>query len=121
MAHPGTAADEFAVRYYRWSLEDCRREIREDFPLLRTVKSSLAIRALAYLESFPGDDRLRVATGLVRRCHRKALEITGESWTVHDEAIHLAVHRVLQPAFLSRAETPENKRALLGYFYREHP
>lgn len=25
----------------------------------------------------------------------------------------------LKPAFLSRAETPENKRALLGYFFRE--
>ncbi len=33
----------------------------------------------------------------------------------------LAVHRVLQPAFLSRAETAENQRVLLGYFYREHP
>ena len=32
----------------------------------------------------------------------------------------LAVSRVLQPAFLSRAETAANKRALLGYFYREH-
>jgi hypothetical protein len=32
----------------------------------------------------------------------------------------LAGHRVLQPAFLSRAETAVNKRALLGYFYREH-
>lgn len=32
----------------------------------------------------------------------------------------LALHRVLQPAFLSRAETAENQRALLGYFYREH-
>lgn len=32
----------------------------------------------------------------------------------------LAVHRVLQPAFLSRAETAANKRALLGHFYREH-
>ena len=31
----------------------------------------------------------------------------------------LAVHRVLQPAFLSRAETAANQRALLGYFYRE--
>jgi len=31
------------------------------------------------------------------------------------------VHRVLQPAFLSRAEIAGNKRALLGYFYREHP
>lgn len=32
----------------------------------------------------------------------------------------LAVHCLLQPAFLSRAETAANKRALLGYFYCEH-
>jgi len=32
----------------------------------------------------------------------------------------LAVRRVLQPAFLSRAEMAANKRALLGHFYREH-
>ena len=32
----------------------------------------------------------------------------------------LAVHRVLQPAFVSRAEIAANKRALLGYFCREH-
>jgi len=32
----------------------------------------------------------------------------------------LAVYRVLQPAFLSRAEMAANKRALLGHFYREH-
>ena len=38
----------------------------------------------------------------------------------HNRQRFLAVHRVLQPAFLSRAETAANKRALLGYFYREH-
>lgn len=32
----------------------------------------------------------------------------------------LAVHRALQPAFLSRLEMAANKRALLGYFYREY-
>jgi len=32
----------------------------------------------------------------------------------------LAVHRILQPAFLSRAEMAANKRALLGHYYREH-
>ena len=31
------------------------------------------------------------------------------------------MHTALQPAFLSRSETPERKRDLLGYFYREHP
>ena len=110
MAHPGTAADEFAVRYYRWSLEDCRRETRENFPLLRTVKSSLAIRALAHLESFTGDDRLRVATALVRRCHRKALEITGESWSAHDEEIQQAYMRA---ARIPRPEEEWYRQALL--------
>lgn len=31
----------------------------------------------------------------------------------------LQVHAALQPAFLSREETSENKRQMLGYFYRE--
>jgi hypothetical protein len=31
----------------------------------------------------------------------------------------LRVHAALRPAFLSREETPENKRRFLGYFYRE--
>jgi Protein of unknown function (DUF3396) len=29
------------------------------------------------------------------------------------------LHRTLQPAYLSREETPGNKRGMLGYFYRE--
>jgi hypothetical protein len=33
----------------------------------------------------------------------------------------LRLHAALQPAFLSRSETPERKRDLLGYFYREGP
>jgi hypothetical protein len=31
------------------------------------------------------------------------------------------VDEALRPAFLSRDETPENKRGMLGYFYRERP
>lgn len=33
----------------------------------------------------------------------------------------LRLYRVLQPAFLSREETPPGKRDMLGYFYREYP
>lgn len=33
----------------------------------------------------------------------------------------LRLHGALQPAFLSREETSANKRAMLGYFYRERP
>jgi hypothetical protein len=39
-------ADEFAVRFYRWALDDARREVTDDFPLLRTVKSGLVMRAV---------------------------------------------------------------------------
>ena len=49
------AADEFAVRFYRWALADARREVEQGLPLLRTVKWSLAIRAVAWLESLAGD------------------------------------------------------------------
>ena len=30
------------------------------------------------------------------------------------------LHEALQPAFISREQTSENKRDMLGYFYREH-
>lgn len=52
-------ADELAIRYYRWALDDARREVAEDFPLLRGVKSGLVMRAVAYLESLPAADRVR--------------------------------------------------------------
>ena len=39
--------------------------------------------------------------------------------TVENRQRFLEVHAALQPAFLSREETPEGKRPLLGYFYRE--
>jgi len=84
---PRTLSDEFAIRYYRWSLDDARRELRENFPLLRTVKSSLVIRAIAYLESLADRDRLCGATALVKRSHRRAVELAGDSWGAEDEAI----------------------------------
>jgi hypothetical protein len=39
--------------------------------------------------------------------------------TEENRARFLQLHAALQPAFLSREETVESKRALLGYFYRE--
>src|SRR5882672_4286390 len=81
------AKDAFAVRYYRWALDAARREVEENFPLLRTVRSALPIRAVAYLESFTEDDRLRVATALVKRSHRRAVELTGDSWGAEEERI----------------------------------
>ncbi len=80
-------ADEFAVRYYHWALDDARREIRENFPLLRAVKSGLVMRAIAYFESLGHDERLRAALALVKRSHRRAVELTGDSWGADEEAV----------------------------------
>jgi hypothetical protein len=80
-------ADEFAVPYYRWALGDARRKVRENFPFLRAVKSGLVMRAVAYFESLAGDERLRAATALVKRSHRRGVELAGDSWGAEDEAI----------------------------------
>jgi len=35
--------DEFAVRFYRWSLDDAQRELQKGFPLMRMVKGSATL------------------------------------------------------------------------------
>lgn len=105
-----TAVDEFAVRYYRWALDDARREVREDFPLLRTVRSSLPIRAIAHLESFPADARLAVALALVKRFHRQAVELSGDAWGADEERID-AEYR--EAARVPRPEEEWHRHALL--------
>ena len=104
------AKDEFAVRYYRFALDDARREVRENFPLLRTVRCALPIRAVAYLESFTGDDRLAVATALVKRAHRRAVELTGDSWGAEEERIDQGYRRAVR---VRRPEEEWHHQALL--------
>ena len=111
MAPPAPATDEFAVRYYRWALDDFRREIRENFPLLRTVKESLAIRLVGYMESLSVEERLELATALVKRNHRKALEITGDVWATAEEEL---VRTYRDVARIPRPEEAEWQRALLS-------
>jgi len=93
-------ADEFAVRYYRWALDDIHREVREGFPLLRSIKSSLPMRAVAFLESFSDDDRLRAATALVKRFHPRAIELTGDSFGAAEREVdegYRAAARIPRP------------------------
>jgi hypothetical protein len=92
--------DEFRVRYYRWARDDARRELGEAWPLLRGVKSTLVIRALARLASLPADRRPLVVTALVKRFHRRAVELTGDTWDADEETIardHVEAMRILQP------------------------
>lgn len=73
--------DEFAVRFYKWSLDDTQRELGEGFPLLRRVKGASALGLIDYIESLPAEQRGQFVVALVKRVHLKALEITGDHLT----------------------------------------
>ncbi len=108
---PHDAADEFAVRYYRWALDDAVREVREGFPLVRAVTAGLAIRAVAHLESFTGDRRLAVAAALVKRGHRRGVELAGDSWGPAEDQIG---QDYVQAVRIARPEEEVYRRALLS-------
>lgn len=75
------ANDEFSVRYYRWALDDARKEVTNSMPLLRSLNTTLALRAVALLDALDDADRQVAATGLVKRFHPRAVEITREALT----------------------------------------
>ncbi len=96
---PEAAKDEFALRFYRWALEDARREIAENFRLIRTVKGSMAMRAVAYLEKLSVDDQLELLTAQVKRAHPRGAGLAGEPLNSREvaslEAKDAAVRRAL--------------------------
>jgi hypothetical protein len=75
-----------------------------------------------------GEERLRERLDgmrVDRLEHEGLLVVATDSPLPEDTAAtrdqFLRLEAALQPAFLSRSETPEMKRGLLGYFYRERP
>jgi hypothetical protein len=79
-------ADEFAIRYYRWAIVDSQREADNDFPLIGAIRGTLAVRAVAFLRSLDIVERRRAAEALVKRVHRRAVELTGDTWSAADTA-----------------------------------
>ena len=105
------AADELARRYYRWALDDAAREVREGFPLVRAVASGLTMRAVAHLESLPAERRPVVMTTLVKRAHRRALELAGEGWGPQEEQIERAYVEAVR---IPRPEEAAHREAVLA-------
>ena len=96
MADPIAARDEFAIRYYRWALEDSGREVREGFARLRSIRSAIAIRAVEYLSSLSDSERRRLAAALVKRNHRRALELAGEPISADEAAMIEAFRQAMR-------------------------
>jgi hypothetical protein len=104
MEEAGDARNAFAVRYYRWALHDMEREIDQGLPLLRSIQGSLAMRAVDLLESIDAGERRRVATVLVKRGHRKALEIAGDGWGEAETSIDTRIRDALRAPSPREAE-----------------
>jgi hypothetical protein len=64
------AVEWLKPRFYQWALADFDREIRQDFPFLRRIRSEyLQFRILPAIESLSIEDRTRLASALVKQRH----------------------------------------------------
>jgi hypothetical protein len=72
-------AQEFLLRYYRWSSEDFMREIKQGFPFLRRFKSGSAYTVVQMMSTMKAEDQATFARALVKRFHPDATQIIGYS------------------------------------------
>jgi hypothetical protein len=81
------AKDEFAVRYYRWALEDSQREVKEGFPFLHRIKGTASLRLLAAMESLQQEEQTHFSVALVKRFHLRALKLLNEHLTAEENEL----------------------------------
>ncbi len=79
---------EFALRRYKWALADARREVREDFRLLRLGKSSLSRSFVQFAETLNSENRLALLTGCIKRAYSRAAELLGDAVTPIEESLY---------------------------------
>lgn len=79
--------DEFLVRFYRWAFSDALREIKEDCPLIKSVRGTAASIFIEYIDSFSKEQRADLIKALVKRMHRPALELCNESLDEHEQGL----------------------------------
>jgi hypothetical protein len=82
---PEAARAEFNVRYYRWALQDYQREIDEGFPFLKGFKTGSPVEVLEMMLSRSRSEQLTLASALVKRFHKDAVEAAGDQMTAEEE------------------------------------
>lgn len=84
---PPDIEKELTIRLYRWALQDARREVIQDFPLVRTIQNSGASGFLAYCATMPEDALLTVSRVRVKVFHPYALFYLGETLTADEQEL----------------------------------
>jgi hypothetical protein len=75
------AKREFAIRYYRWALEQWRLEIDGGFPLLRAIRHSSCAEILEIMSTMSRSERLKMAEILTKWFHPDAVKALGQTLT----------------------------------------
>jgi hypothetical protein len=90
------ASEEFARRYYLWSLGDARREIREDFRLLRSVIASTSQRYLRHLECLESEEQEEAMVALVKRFHPTGMRLAGDVLSEREHEVLANIREVMR-------------------------
>ena len=82
------AREEFAVRYYRWALQEAQSEVEDEFPLLSKMGSHEAGRFLSLMYTMSKEDRFSLAAALVRQAHLpKRMQVADAQMTSEDNRL----------------------------------
>jgi hypothetical protein len=69
---------EFATRMYWWSQKEIEREVLENFPTLKRVKSSSSLRFLQWMDSMDKGKQLHTMKVLSQRSYRDIISLDGK-------------------------------------------
>jgi hypothetical protein len=73
-----TAKQIFAVRFYRWAVQDFAREVEQGFPLISSIKGNTSRMFIEVWDSLSAEEREILAVALVKRFHPEACALTAE-------------------------------------------
>jgi hypothetical protein len=79
--------DEFLVRFYQWARQDMLRESREGFPFVRRIANPVARRFVEFAASLKEPDAFAFYSGIVKRAHRRAVELLQNRPTPEETAV----------------------------------
>lgn len=78
-------ADRFLVQYYRWALAEMQKEILADLSRVRRVKGTSAQKYVRFIGSLKPNAVFPAAAALVKRYHKRALELVGQTLNPEDQ------------------------------------
>ena len=106
---------EFAIRYYRWALEQWRSEIDGGFPILRGIRDSSCTGTLEIMKTQSRDERLEMARTLTKRRHPEAVAALGDTFSTEEQRLfehwrHLRATLYWESAEYAAVGQPRKKR-----------